>query len=165
MEKTKLPCVYFIHAEGTDLVKVGWTADLDRRFDQLQTASPHRLRLLGVHIGLKDVERVYHRDLQPYRQRGEWFFLTPEVRRWLSVCLNRHSESHSLFFHFHLNRVHDEDAAREQLKWQESLESFMGIPGSQPSRMDDPALTQAFFSMLESGSRHAFDESEMEDSQ
>lgn len=131
-----IPCVYFLHAEGTDLVKIGWTKDLKRRFDQLQTASPHRLRLLGVHIGLKAIEAIYHRDLQPYRQRGEWFFLTREVRRWLMKCLNAHSESHSLCWRFHLNQISSDLDAAEHRAWEEETGSFAGTPGSQPTWTD-----------------------------
>jgi hypothetical protein len=87
METEAIECVYFIHAEGTNLVKVGWTRDLSGRFRQLKTASPHPLILLAIHPGSSDVEALYHRDLAPYRQRGEWFFLTSEVRRWLMLFL------------------------------------------------------------------------------
>jgi hypothetical protein len=136
MSKEPIECVYFIHADGTNLVKIGWTADLQRRFDQLQTASPHRLRLLAVHIGPREVEKAYHRDLAPYRQRGEWFFLTHEVRRWLVRCLNSHYESNSVCFYFHYERIRSEEDAREHEEWATETESFNGIPGSQPSLID-----------------------------
>jgi hypothetical protein len=134
MRREPIACVYFLHAEGTNLVKVGWTGDLDRRVHQLQTASPHKLRLLGVHLGDKDVERVYHKDLQPYRQRGEWFFLTHEVRRWLSRCLNMHYEAMRACCRFHSDTVADDrEAARDHYEWASEVESFNGERDSTPS--------------------------------
>jgi hypothetical protein len=119
-------CVYFLHAEGTNLVKIGWTGDLDRRFHQLQTASPHRLWLLGVHLGDKDVERVYHADLQPYRQRGEWFFFTREMRRFLSLSLAQ-GEAGTAWWQFHMNRIHDDADAAVYRAWIEEVQSFDGV--------------------------------------
>lgn len=128
--------VYFLHAEGTDLVKIGWTADLDRRFDTLQTGCPHVLRLLGVHIGPREVERVYHRDLAAYRQRGEWFFLTHEVRRWLSASLNMHYESRHAVWEFHMGRMTDDVRSTDYRLWSQDVESFDGKPRFEHSLID-----------------------------
>lgn len=144
--------VYFIHAEGTDLVKIGWTSDLDRRFDQLQTASPHTLHLLGVHVGPREVETIYHRDLAPYRQRGEWFFLTREVRRCFCVTLSRHSESARRYSQFIYRGVDSKESAAVIEKRRDETESFCGVIGSQPSwtdRLADVSVERLLTGMLE----------------
>ncbi len=142
--------VYFLHAEDTNLVKIGWTADLDRRFDQLQTACPHKLRLLGVHIGPRDVETIYHRDLAPYRQQGEWFFLTREMRRFVIAGLGQHSESKSYAMSFRFSKLNspqtiadiDEQAADIE-EWIEKATAFAGVPGSQRSWLDNVTIDVA----------------------
>jgi hypothetical protein len=124
--------VYFLHAEDTNLVKIGWTADLDRRFDQLQTACPHKLRLLGVHIGPREVETIYHRDLAPYRQQGEWFFLTREMRRFVMAGLGQHSESKSYAMSFWYSMTgaktadEIENLSADIEEWQEKATAFAG---------------------------------------
>jgi hypothetical protein len=122
--------VYFIHAEGTDLVKIGWTADIARRFDQLQTASPHPLRLLAVHAGGREIETLYHRNLQPYRQRGEWFFLTQELRRWLAIAMQSHAASKNIVWRFHYDRIKGEEDAHALEAFRCQLEWFQDLPGA-----------------------------------
>lgn len=64
---------YAIEAVGQGLVKVGHTIDVVRRLDELQVASPHELRLLGVIDG--DYEKAIHREIRDHWQGGEWFAL------------------------------------------------------------------------------------------
>lgn len=82
-----LECVYFLHAIRTDLVKVGWSRHLPSRVAKLSTSCPYALNLLAVDLGGRDLESSYHRSLKPYHQRGEWFLLTEEVRRWLMIAI------------------------------------------------------------------------------
>lgn len=82
-----LECVYFLHAMGTDLVKVGWTRSLPHRIRSLSTGCPHKLRLLAIIPGSIEQELELHRSLAPYRKNGEWFELTHPVREWLRCFL------------------------------------------------------------------------------
>ncbi len=148
-----IPLVYFLHAEHTNLVKIGWTADLNRRLDQLQTGCPHKLRLLGVHIGPRKVEMVYHRDFAVYRQQGEWFLLTREMRRFVIAGLGQHSESKTYAMNYWFSNTGttfeeiDEQAADIEA-WKEKATSFAGVPGSQPSWLDDVTIDVSIFEQL-----------------
>lgn len=82
--------VYFMHASHTDLVKIGWTRDIERRFQVVQTSSPHPLHLLAIHPGGAALEAMYHNEFAHYHFHGEWFRLTREIRRWLGQFLRRH---------------------------------------------------------------------------
>jgi hypothetical protein len=64
-------------AEGRGPVKLGISANPDRRLKQLQTAHPG---VLTVHYKAevpahkaKPLERLLHRDMSFLRLRGEWF--------------------------------------------------------------------------------------------
>lgn len=80
--------VYFIEAEGTDLVKIGSSADPRRRLYQLQTGSGHRLRLIGAMPTPtpSGTEAFVHRRFRYNRVRpdGEWFTARSSLRRYIA---------------------------------------------------------------------------------
>lgn len=126
MARPELPLaaelVYFLHAEGTDLVKIGWTRDFPYRLAELQTACPHQLFLLGVHEGPRQLEAYYHKDLAAYRQKGEWFFLTKEVRRWLSRSLGAKNRALRFAYLYRLAKSPERIAEIEdQLQMEDSI--------------------------------------------
>jgi hypothetical protein len=71
--------VYFIEAQGTDLVKIGIAAKPSERLRELQTASPHRLAILATLPGGKPQESLLHRQFAAQRAAGEWFHRSPEL--------------------------------------------------------------------------------------
>ncbi len=74
--------IYFVG--GLGYIKIGYSADFKRRFNELTGSFPVRLEIIaciGVarEIGLK-TEASIHRDLQDYKSNGEWFLDCDEVR-------------------------------------------------------------------------------------
>ena len=72
--------IYAIHAEGTEFVKVGYTADyltLVKRIGALQTASPYKLKLLLAIEGERDTEQQLHERIKKHVSPAgnEWFSL------------------------------------------------------------------------------------------
>ena len=69
--------VYFVRAGETDLVKVGYSADLSTRMRTLQTANGEELTLEHVHESndVRTDELGFHRELGAQHIRGEWFRL------------------------------------------------------------------------------------------
>lgn len=65
--------VYCIHAEGTDLVKIGVSSRPRRRLQNLQIGCPFPLSVIGLVAGGKDAESRIHDDLRNKRKTGEWF--------------------------------------------------------------------------------------------
>jgi len=64
--------VYFIRAESGQ-IKIGVSVDVVERLQDLQSASPSRLELLGtVSGGLREEGRL-HRKFAAHRLHGEWF--------------------------------------------------------------------------------------------
>ena len=72
-------CVYFVEAEGTDMVKIGYARNLRARLSGLSVGSPHRLILLGTLPGGADLEAELHERLAEHRVNGEWFRRSPAV--------------------------------------------------------------------------------------
>lgn len=85
--------IYFAHAEGTDLVKIGFTAgDPAKRVGELQTGCPHKLVLLASIEGSEQDEAKWHRDFAADRLNGEWFRLSvPLLLAVLTSLLKRPS--------------------------------------------------------------------------
>lgn len=78
--------VYFAHAVGTELVKIGFTGgDPAERLRGLQTGCPHRLELIAVIPGGESDEGRWHEDYAADRVNGEWFRLTPRLTVAIAV--------------------------------------------------------------------------------
>lgn len=69
--------VYFVRAP--DAVKIGWSMDPRRRFDELQVGSPVALKLAGAIRGSEEDEKALHECFEHLRQRGEWFRVDPAL--------------------------------------------------------------------------------------
>jgi len=90
--------IYFAHALGTALVKIGFTAgDPRKRLKELQTGCPHKLSLLAVIAGDQNTEAAWHAEFAADRQQGEWFFLSPRLAvRTASAYLSWHEADDTL---------------------------------------------------------------------
>lgn len=74
--KPKTANTYLIGAEGSPLVKIGFTSGKPKsRMSSLQTGIPMKLSLLWSIEG--DYEGDLHGRFDAYRVIGEWFDLTP----------------------------------------------------------------------------------------
>lgn len=82
--------VYVIWAQGTSKIKMGISADPEKRLRHLQTASAEKLMILGKWPGSRHMERALHRELSQYRQNGEWFTVPP----FIGVKIIRAIENH-----------------------------------------------------------------------
>jgi len=73
------PVVYFIEAVGLDLVKIGYTEELIRRFKEIRTACPVKIQLVGFLNGDRSAEAHLHRQYKDYRAEGEWFRVSQQT--------------------------------------------------------------------------------------
>jgi len=71
-------CVYAIHAEGSDFVKIGTATNIKSRMEQMQTGCPHKLVLLGACNGGQVTEQRMHKRLKGRSVRGEWYLRTDQ---------------------------------------------------------------------------------------
>jgi len=67
---------------ATSTVKIGFSANPDRRLKQLQTAQSNPLILFHKEevpaASVRALERVIHKELSYRKARGEWFSISPE---------------------------------------------------------------------------------------
>jgi hypothetical protein len=73
--------VYFVEANG--FIKIGFTADMERRMCALASSSPHPTTLLHRMPGTRDHEIDLHRQFAHLRVRGEWFRSDPELLEFI----------------------------------------------------------------------------------
>lgn len=82
--------VYFIQAGRTQAFKIGKSNDPQGRLDSLQTANPHKLKL--VHTFKADnastAEEELHRLLHSQRMAGEWFKVS-KIQQQVIVSIQR----------------------------------------------------------------------------
>lgn len=64
--------VYFVKA-GNGAVKIGYSADFDRRFGEVMKMLPEKMEVLCRVPGDRRTEFYFHRKLQRSRIVGEWF--------------------------------------------------------------------------------------------
>lgn len=73
-QRNRRGCVYFIRNVRTRAVKIGWSADPERRRRDLQTVCEDELVLAVVLRGApRSAEFALHSRLQAARLHGEWF--------------------------------------------------------------------------------------------
>lgn len=76
------PYIYIISESTDGPVKIGFSANPDRRLKQLQTGHSGALTVQYKHEVLaenvKALERIIHRTLAHKRSRGEWFTISTE---------------------------------------------------------------------------------------
>ncbi|WP_260581148.1 GIY-YIG nuclease family protein [Sphingopyxis sp. PET50] len=65
--------VYCIVHHERQAAKIGYSADPDRRFRQLQTGSPDMLTLFDRMPGDTALETAFHRYFAERKLMGEWF--------------------------------------------------------------------------------------------
>lgn len=78
--------VYFMGAEGLQMVKIGCTQEgrLEQRIKSLQTGSPVKLfPILLIPGAGEDFEKSLHARFAKYRSHLEWFFLSEEIQNFI----------------------------------------------------------------------------------
>ena len=65
--------IYFIKATVSQAIKIGYSANPEKRLSELQTGNPDKLLLLGTIRGNVDVEAQLHAQFVQHRLEGEWF--------------------------------------------------------------------------------------------
>jgi hypothetical protein len=109
--------IYFVQPQGRPFVKIGYAErDVGIRIDELQTANPDDLILLGTMPGSQDREICIHKRFAHLRVRGEWFHFTSEIRSFI--------ESETVYD----PRVHDTaPGPLNQTLWRSSLNTVQPI--------------------------------------
>lgn len=79
--------VYFLQA-ADGRIKIGWSKDVDRRVQQLQTAQSSPLTLLGVfRSSFPEDERILQRRFASYHHRGEWYDASDEILSYVKSLM------------------------------------------------------------------------------
>jgi Meiotically Up-regulated Gene 113 (MUG113) protein len=73
--------VYFI-SDG-DHVKIGVSANPEKRLATLQTASSQKLWIVCKVEGTFEYERQFHERFRAHRVQGEWFLYADEIRAFI----------------------------------------------------------------------------------
>lgn len=74
--------VYFIQA-ANGYIKIGYTAELSRRFANIAGGIPLAVTLLHDIPGSYDLENDLHRRFAHLRENGEWFRSAPELLQFI----------------------------------------------------------------------------------
>ena len=75
--------VYFILNESANLVKIGYSNNPKHRLATLQVGSAHKLRIVLVLKGTPKDEQGLHKQFKQYRQGGEWFTYSDEIKQFI----------------------------------------------------------------------------------
>lgn len=155
--------IYFAHAIGTDLVKIGFTAgEPAKRLKELQTGCPQRLELLAAIEGTEADEGRWHKDFERDRTHGEWFKLTPrmmlaiaraEVRAQIGTCKQTAEQKQ----HFDFGEGHQPDVLQELSR---EAANQWDIAATDDARRNWDKVYHAlqavqFFKLIQDGSRFA----------
>ena len=75
--------IYITIACNKKIVKIGFTYNVKKRFNDLAKILPVPIKLLYYMVGTFEEEQKIHKELNQYNSHGEWFFFTKEVRKYL----------------------------------------------------------------------------------
>lgn len=75
--------IYFVEAIGAGRIKIGFSANPEKRIRGLTTSSAHELKTLKVIEGELAQERAIHRQFAHLRTHLEWFQDAPELREYI----------------------------------------------------------------------------------
>lgn len=73
--------IYFIKCG--EFVKIGCSDDPKRRFDEMKTANPYELKIIGVMDGGDIEEQRLQAAFEAYHHKYEWFFLSKAIRSFV----------------------------------------------------------------------------------
>jgi hypothetical protein len=76
--------VYFITCRDVNMVKIGYSDRVRSRFASVKVCCPIEAKLELMLPGGKDEERAIHALLKKDRVRGEWFWITETVQRFIN---------------------------------------------------------------------------------
>lgn len=80
--------VYFVRDYDANLMKIGYSGNVKRRFASLCDANPHNLGLTLVLKGGKKRESELHAQFEAYRFKREWFRYEGELAMWVEDQLD-----------------------------------------------------------------------------
>lgn len=134
--RTRKLVVYFVGAPGR--IKVGVTADIERRLATLQAVDMEPLTLLATVDGAHALERETHRRIADYRIKGEWFRDCHEVRGVMQTVIEKGKRA----FPFAASRMRPEDFFDPKGEWDRLFGRLSAIldanfpPGFSPPKTD-----------------------------
>lgn len=71
--------VYFIQAQDSLAIKIGFAVDVESRLKTLQTGNSERLEVVGTVPGCIADEKALHAKFSLDHKRGEWFYASNEL--------------------------------------------------------------------------------------
>lgn len=75
--------IYFISADETNKIKIGFSNDVKNRLKQLQTSCPFELKVLLLIEGDEAKEKELHIKFKKYRVNGEWFEHVEQLTKFI----------------------------------------------------------------------------------
>jgi hypothetical protein len=75
--------VYFVQAG--EYIKIGYTSNIQKRLDSLQTGQPLEIKCLCLIKGDRRVESSLHKKFGEYRVRREWFSMSDELMQYIQT--------------------------------------------------------------------------------
>lgn len=80
--------VYFIQAQDSLAIKIGYAVDVEKRLAVLQTGCPEELVVVGMTQGTVADEKALHAKFNLDHIRGEWFRASDELVKYILEVSN-----------------------------------------------------------------------------
>jgi excisionase family DNA binding protein len=135
--------VYFVQADGLDLIKIGYAVDFAKRLADLCNMNACGLRTLGVVLSddCTQLERVLHKRFRDYRHHSEWFHANDEIRSYIKDHTIQPHEMVEPFVEWSPDGESLDEALPEMMSIRELATYFKVTPGTIRRHIKDNYIT------------------------
>lgn len=77
--------IYFVASHGSDRIKIGYSAEPEKRANTLMSSSPFATETLKIIEGTREDEAALHRRFAHLRVHREWFTDCDELREYIAT--------------------------------------------------------------------------------
>lgn len=83
-DRTRAGVVYFFQKGRRQVIKIGYSGDHEERRQNLQVATPDRLRLIATIPGTRAVEAALHKRFREHKITGDWYRLEGTLAEYVA---------------------------------------------------------------------------------
>jgi hypothetical protein len=132
----KIKGIYFLISKECNVVKIGKSIDIEKRFHNIKTMSPSNLIAWYEETNDLKLEGILHKRFKEFRKHGEWFEYSQELISYISNNCKYLTGSKNKFKQVNINNIqlHDNNDMIKTYQYASFAKSYKLLMISTPTR-------------------------------